>query len=342
MRNEIITDAKSRAGAPLKTLVVGVDSGFGRVKVAYRDSLKGAIKTDNFSSSLIIGREALDPTKTLYIDEVAHDTISDEKITDKGYITKENDYRITNMYRALYRVYKHTKTTNFIVGLGCSLDTYKSKDAVESLRKKALEKKEIKFREHGKEEVTLTIEDVFIQPETACSIFNLSKDINVNAINYIIDLGTLNSQIIRYQKAPDVAGARPRNFGYANIVKKISDKFRSSGKDFDEKTVEYFIENLSEQNKSIQKTINDYVVDEFLKEVLMNELIKAGVNLDIANLIFTGGTSARFANQIAKVFKDCKFTQNPLYASVIGMYMRTNKIYEDMLKNAVKTEEVSA
>ena len=65
MRNEIITDAKSRAGAPLKTLVVGVDSGFGRVKVAYRDSLKGAIKTDNFSSSLIIGREALDPTKTL-------------------------------------------------------------------------------------------------------------------------------------------------------------------------------------------------------------------------------------------------------------------------------------
>ena len=96
----------------------------------------------------------------------------------------------------------------------------------------------------------------------------MSKDINVNAINYIIDLGTLNSQIIRYQKAPDVAGARPRNFGYANIVKKISDKFRSSGKDFDEKTVEYFIENLSEQNKSIQKTINDYVVDEFLKEVL--------------------------------------------------------------------------
>ena len=68
----------------------------------------------------------------------------------------------------------------------------------------------------------------------------------------------------------------------------------------------------------------------------------SGVNLEISTLIFTGGTSARFANQIAKVFKVCKFTQNPLYASVIGMYMRTNKIYEDMLKNAVKTEEVSA
>lgn len=342
MKNEIITDAKSRVGAPLKTLVVGIDSGFGRVKVAYRDSIKGAIKTDNFSSSLIIGREALDPTKTLYIDEVAHDTITDEKITDKGYITKENDYSITNMYRALYRIYKNTKTTNFIVGLGCSLDTYKSKDAVESLRATALEKKQITFKEHGKEEVTLTIEDVFIQPETACSIFNLSKDINVNSINYIIDLGTLNSQIIRYQKAPDVANSRPRNFGYANIVKKISDKFRSQGKDYDEKVVEFFIENLDDQSKSIQKVINDYVIDEFLKEVLMNELIKAGVNLDIANLIFTGGTSARFANQIAKVFKGCKFTQNPLYASVIGMYMRTNKIYEDMLKNAVKTEEVSA
>ena len=81
MNNNQIVNAKSRVGAPLKTLVVGIDSGFGRVKIAYKDSVKGAIKTDNFSSSLIIGKEALDPTKTLYIDEIPHDTITDEKIT---------------------------------------------------------------------------------------------------------------------------------------------------------------------------------------------------------------------------------------------------------------------
>lgn len=343
MKNEIITDAKVRVGAPLKTLVVGIDSGFGKVKIAYKDSLKGAIKTDNFSSSLIINKEAVDPTKTLKINGIKCDTISDEKITDKGFITKENDYSIMNMYRALYKVYEHTKTTNFVIGLGCSLDTYKSKSAVESLRDKALKKRTITFEEVGKEVVELTIEDVFIQPESACAIFNMSKDVNPNAINYIVDLGTLNSQIIRYQKAPDVAGARPRNFGYASIVKKISDKFRSQGKDYNEKDVEFFIENLDVQSKNIQKVINDYMIDEFLKEVLMNELIKAGVNLEISTLIFTGGTSARFANQIAKVFKDCKFTQNPLYASVVGMYMRTNKIYEDILKNAKKDiEEVIA
>ncbi|MBQ8997805.1 MAG: hypothetical protein IJ086_03805 [Clostridium sp.] len=204
MKNEIITDAKSRVGAPLKTLVVGVDSGFGKVKIAYRDSAKGAIKIDNFSSSLIIGKKALDPTKTLKINGIDCDTISDEKITDKGFITKENNYSIMNMYRALYRVYQNTKTTNFIVGLGCSLDTYKSKDAIESLRNTALEHRTIIFEENGKEEVELTIEDVFIQSETACAIFNIEKDVNPNAINYIVDLGTLNSQIIRYQKAPDV------------------------------------------------------------------------------------------------------------------------------------------
>lgn len=332
MKNEIV-GAKPRLGAPLKTLVVGVDSGFGRVKVAYRDTAKGPIKTDSFSSSIIIGKEALDISKTLYINGKPYDTASDEKITDKGFITKENDYSITNMYRALYEVYKNTKTTNFVVGLGCSLDTYKSKDAIESLRKKALEVKELKFREQGKEEITLTIEDIFIQPETACSIFNMTSDVNVNAINYIVDLGTLNSQIIRYQKAPDVAGARPRNFGYANIVKKVSDKFRALGKDFDERTVEYFIENFDAQPKTIQKVINDYIIDEFLKQTLTDELIKSNVNLDIATLIFTGGTSARFATQISKVFKGCKFTQNPLYASVIGMYLRTNKLYEDILKS---------
>lgn len=343
MKNEIITDAKVRVGAPLKTLVVAVDSGFGKVKIAYKDSLKGAIKTDNFSSSLVIGREAVDPTQTLKINGIDCDTISDEKIVDKGFITKQNDYSIMNMYRALYKVYQNTKTTRFIVGLGCSLDTYKSKEAIESLRDRALEKTEITFKEFGKEEVTLYIEDVFIQPESACAIFNLPSDVNNNAINYIVDLGTLNSQIIRYQKAPDVANSRPRNFGYASIVKKISDKFRSLGKDYDEKIVEHFIENWDEQSKANQKIINDYIIDEFLKGVLMDELIKAGVNLDVATLIFTGGTSARFANQIVKVFKDCKFTQNPLYASVVGMYMRTNKIYEEVLKNAKKDiEEVIA
>lgn len=337
MNNEII-NAKSRVGAPLKTMVVGVDSGFGRVKIAYRDTPRGAIKTDILSSSLIINQEALDPTQTLYINDVPHDTITDSKITDKGFITKENDYSIANMHRALYKVYKNTKTKNYVVGLGCSLDTYKSKEAIESLRQKALEVRELRFREYGKEEVTITIEDVIIQPETACSIFNMDASINPNAINDIVDLGTLNSQIIRYQKAPDVASSRPRNFGYSNIVKKISDRFRSQGKNFDEKTVEYFIENLEEQPKAIQKVINDYMVDEFLKQTLMDELIKSGVNLDISTLIFTGGTSARFATQIKKVFKDCKFTQNPLYASVIGMFLRTNKIYEDRLKNAPKKE----
>lgn len=336
-----IINAKPRAGAPLKTMVVGVDSGFGRVKIAYRDSAKGKVKTDHFSSSLIIGQEALDTTKTLYINDIPHDTISDEKIVDKGFITKENEYSITNMYRALYRIYKYTKTTNFVVGLGCSLDTYKSKDAVKSLRDKALECREIRFRESGKDEVVLTIEDIFIQPETACSIFNMTKDVNPNAVNYIVDLGTLNSQIIKYQKAPDVANARPRNFGYANIVKKVSDKFRSKGKDFDEKTVEYFIENLDKQTKPIQKVITDYVTDEFLKEVLMNELIKSGVNLEVANLIFTGGTSARFATQISKAFKGCSFTQNPLFASVIGMFLRTEKIYNDKLKNQQKATTVT-
>lgn len=344
--NEII-NAKPRAGAPLKTMVVGIDSGFGRVKIAYKDSAKGKVKTDHFSASMVLGRESLDVEETLYINGVPCDVMADEKITDKGYITKENEYNITNMYRALYKIYQNTKTTNFVVGLGCSLDTYKSKDAVESLKAKALEHKEIKFSQIGKEDVILTIEDVFIQPETACSIFNLEKDVNPNAINYIIDLGTLNSQIIKYQKAPDVANSRPRNFGYASITKKIADKFRSLGKNFDEKTVEYFIENLDEQTSSIQKVIKSYIINEFLKETLTDELIKANVNLDVANLIFVGGTSARFATQIAKVFKDCKFAQNPLFANVIGMYLRTEKMYSNKLKNqqqktTVTENEVSA
>lgn len=323
-------DETVRKGAPLEKMFCGIDSGFGRVKVAYKDSTKGEIKVFNLESTIIINKQCLDIEKTVYINDIPCDTLSYNKISRTGNITKDNEYSIMNMYRAMYELYKRTKTTNFVIGLGASMDTYKSKEATQRLRNRALEKREIRVREHNQaEEVVLTIEDVVIQPECACAIFSLQ---NVDRLdeNYIVDLGTLNSLVMPYHKVPDVEGSVSREYGYDSIVKNIMVKLKGKGINVQEKQVERMIESLSKQDSSIQKIVNEYVIKEFLDKTIREQLKEAGYNKTLGHkLVFTGGTSARFEPHIRRVFKDAQFAKNPLYASVIGMYFRTQKQFEN-------------
>lgn len=341
MMNAVESDDKVRKGAPLQNLVCGIDSGFGKIKVAYRDTLKGEVKIFNLDATVTEG-ECVDIEKTIYINDEAYDTLSYNKLSKTGNITKDNPYSILNMYRGLYELHKRTKTTNFIVGLGCSMDTAQSEEAKKSLRDRALKLRQIKVREHGQQEVTLNIQEVFIQPEGACSIFNIDQNkINRLDDNYIVDLGTLNSCITPYHKVPNIKSAISREFGYDSIVRGIMVKLKSQGINTKEEQVERIIENLSKQDKSIQKIVNEYVIKEFLEKTLKSQLVEVGYNQILGHkLIFTGGTSARFAPHIKKVFKNAEFTINPLYSNVIGMYIRTENMWAEQQKN--HTENVGA
>lgn len=323
-----------RKGAPLEKMICGIDSGFGRIKVAYRDSLKGDVKIFCLESTLTIGQQCVDLDKTIYINGVACDTLTHNKLSKTGNITKDNEYSIMNMYRAMYELYKRTKTNKFVIGLGCSMDTYKSQDAIDSLKERALQFKEIKVREHGQQEVTLYIEDVEIQAEGACSIFNMPTEVNRLDDNIIVDLGTLNSAFIPYHKIPNVKNSHSSECGYDWIVKNLMVKFKGQGVNVKEEQVERIIESLPKQNKEVQKIVNEYIIKEFLEVTIKKELNEVGYSPLLGHkLIFTGGTSARFAPHIKKVFKDALFTSNPLYASVIGMYLRTYNSYMDKKNN---------
>lgn len=328
-------DEKARKGAPLEKMICGIDSGFGRIKVAYRDSVKGDIKAFSLESTLTIGKECEDLDKTLYINGVACDTLSHSKLTKTGNITKDNDYSIMNMYRALYELYKRTKSSTFIIGLGCSMDTYKSKEMTEKLRVRAMKKDKITVREHGQEEVTLYIEDVVMQPEGACAIFSMPDEVNRLDDNIIVDLGTLNSQFIPYSKVPSIEDAYSSECGYDFIVRNLVTKFKGKGINIKESRVEMAIENLSEEKKEVQKIINEYIIKDFLGTTFPKELKEVGYSELLGQkLIFVGGTSARFAPHIKKVYKDAIFAKDPFFASVIGMYLRTYKSYMD--KKVVK------
>ena len=324
------SNEKVRRGAPLNKIVCGIDSGFGRIKVVYKDSTKGDIKVFCLESTLTINQKCVDLEKTIYINGVPYDTLSHNKLSKTGNITKDNDYSITNMYRAMYELYKRTKVDTFVIGLGCSFDTYKSEEAKTNLRNRAMKKKSITVKEHNGELVTLHIEDVEIQPEGACSIYNMPKEVDRLGDNIIADLGTLNSAFTPYHKVPHINEAHSSECGYDWIVKNLAVKFKGLGINVKEEQVERIIENLSEQKKEVQKIVNEYIINDFLKKDIKRELKEVGYNELLGQkLIFTGGTSARFAPHIKKVFKDAIFTTNPLYASAIGMYLRTYQNYQE-------------
>lgn len=326
-------DEKVRKGAPLQTIVCAIDSGYGKIKVAYKDSLKGEVKVFNLESTIAEGM-CVDVSKTIYIENKAYDTLSYNKLSKTGNITKDNELSILNMYRGMFELYKRTKVTNFVIGLGCSMDTAQSEDAKKSLRDRATKLREVKIREHGEQDVVLRIEEVIIQPEGACSIFNVDKSkVDRMDDNYIVDLGTLNSCITPYHKVPNIKNAVSKEFGYDFIVKGAMVKLKSLGYNVREEQVERMIENLPKQDKVIQKAINEFVIKEFLEKTLKTQLIEVGYNEVLGHkLVFTGGTSARFSQHIMKVFKNAVFTTNPLYSNAIGMYIRTENIWTELQK----------
>lgn len=312
---------KARKGAPLKKFIVGIDSGFGQVKVAYTDKVDGEPELFTFSSRIEINEHDVIVENTMYINEVPHNLNSNKKAVQRDYITKENPYTIANMHRAMFEIAKRTgfTTKKFVIGLGCSLDTYRDVEVRERFRGLALKEKKVKFEYKGRK-VTLEIEDVIVQPETICSVYNV-QNFNKNEINWLIDLGTQNSQIVKYYKSPDLENCRPRDFGYQSIVRALQDEYRALGKALDEDRIETIIE-----NKRDKDVIDNYIINKFLEGTIKRELKAVKVDLDLDTLIFTGGTSLRFKKQIKQVFKKALFANNELYSNVLGMFARTRAL----------------
>ena len=295
-------------------------------------------------------------------------------------LSKNNKYTIANLHRALYSVSKATnfKTTKFFAGIGCSLDTFKDKELVEKLREEVLKETKLEIEYEGNK-VVLEIVGVSVQPETVCSAF-VSKQYDPSRTCVLIDLGTLNSQLITLMAngAPDILGSRTRDFGYHSIVTALEGEYRKSEikrtslqieeaieliargyeqipsqvraqiediyrkdkkttsedkikmeKDI-EKQTKRMINKYLEENDLLkeEEIINNFVVNNFLKGIITEELNEMNTNLNRDKLIFTGGTSHRFRKQILEVFPRATFVEDPFFANAKGMYARMMNEYK--------------
>lgn len=386
MKNtKTIDDVKIKTGQALEVIPVLADNGWGYDKVVFSDKVDfNSIKEFAFKSNIAMNEEAIYQENTFVVNGRKINTTSNTKAVvhakKEHILSKNNKYTIANLHRALYSVSKATnfKTTKFFAGIGCSLDTFKDKELVEKLREEVLKETKLEIEYEGNK-VVLEIVGVSVQPETVCSAF-VSKQYDPSRTCVLIDLGTLNSQLITLMAngAPDILGSRTRDFGYHSIVTALEGEYRKSEikrtslqieeaieliargyeqipsqvraqiediyrkdkkttsedkikmeKDI-EKQTKRMINKYLEENDLLkeEEIINNFVVNNFLKGIITEELNEMNTNLNRDKLIFTGGTSHRFRKQILEVFPRATFVEDPFFANAKGMYARMMNEYK--------------
>lgn len=390
MKNtKTINDVKIKTGQALEIIPVMADNGWGYDKVVFSDKVDfNSIKEFAFKSNIAMDEDAIYKENTFEINGRKINTTSNTKAVvhakKEHILSKNNKYTIANLHRALYFVSKATnfKTTKFFAGIGCSLDTFKDANLVAKLKEEVLKEPKLKIDFEGNQ-VELEIVGVSVQPETVCSAF-VSKEYDPSRTCILVDLGTLNSQLIVLMAngAPDIANSRTRDFGYHSIVTALEGEYRKSeirrnalqieeaieliAKGYEqipaqvrtqiegiykkdkritpedkvkmekdiEKQTKKMINKYLEENDLLkeEEIINNFIINEFLKKIITEELNEMDVNLKRDKLIFTGGTSHRFRQQILEVFPKATFVEDPFFANAKGMYARMMNDYKTFLK----------
>lgn len=326
---EIIKEKKG------EVLIVSIDCGKGYVKICFEVPNRQKMKLEKtFIESRVSFGES-ETSETVYINGEPHAFKDGERVVELGHKTKHEKEHKSLMHYALYEVLKTTGISNFKVVLGCSLDTYRNKVKVASLRDFMLEEKDINIKV-GKFDVDFKILDLVIQPETLTSIY--SSNIKFSQENaFMIDIGTLNSQIIPIELGrPMLNNTRVDDLGYDNIIKAISQSFNDLDPSgwYEFATIKSYIEgNKSEElfDAGIDEYFGKYCNDlkKKLRELKCNKFSK---------IIFTGGSSSRFEKHIMKHLIDeesfkkenVSFVKDPFFANVVGMYLKGSKLLQEV------------
>lgn len=330
------------------TIIVGVDCGFKQVKLSFE--YQGKVNNITFSSNVEEG-ESDDMFGTFYLNGVAYNTKTNKKLTQTTNKNKDNNYTLVNLYRALFEISKLTgfKVKDFVIGIGSSIDTYRSEKAKELFKKNILKVnkaniKHVWLNENEEEEfinVELRILDAYIQPETLSSIYNV-KNFNPQEPNLIVDLGGLNNQVVELQGVAKIDSAVCGDKGFDYLVKEIYKECRAQNIDITLELIEFYINNLEtykdNEKVSVKKRIEiiqDCILN-YLQEI-KKDMITVTVDIDVYNQVFCGGTVDILKPYILKVFPEAIFPQNLLFANSLGMFIRAKYSYTNLLKELSKS-----
>ena len=323
-------------------VLVGIDAGFKNVKCAF--GINYDVKTDIFASAIEKGEsDTFDAVDTFYVNDQHYNTATRKNLKDvTGSKTKNNEMIYANMARALFRISKslNFEKTKFIVSLGCSIATYRDLEAREQYRQDFLKNRTIKVKSHWTnpktaqveyKEIELEILDVLPAPEGISGIYNV-PDLKAKKPYALIDLGGYNSQVTEFQGKPNLDSAVCGCSGFDVLVETLVDKCANSSVCDNVALIENCVnemndykENPSQEMQKIIEIIEKYIREDYVENVIKASILKANMKLGIYTPIFLGGTSKTLKPYLNEAFPDALYPDDMIYASAIGMYVRTKR-----------------
>lgn len=323
-------------------VLAGIDAGFKNVKYAYE--INNDVKTGMFASAIELGEaDTCDAIDTFFVNGQPYNTATRKNLKDvAGSKTKNNQMVYANMARAMFEISKalNFTKTKFIVSLGCSIATYRDQEAKEQYRQDFLKNKTIKVKSHWTnpetalieyKEIELEILDVLPAPEGVSGVYNV-PDLKPTKPYALIDLGGYNSQITEFQAKPNFETAICGCNGFDVLVETLVDKCANANLCDNTALIENCInemdeykENKNEEMQKIIQTIEKYIREDYVENVIKASILKANMKLGIYTPVFLGGTAKILKLYLTEAFPDALYPDDMIYASAIGMYVRTKK-----------------
>ena len=84
-------------------------------------------------------------------------------------------------------------------------------------------------------------------------------------------------------------------------------------------------ENKNEEMQKIIQMIEKYIREDYIENVIKASILKANMKLGIYTPVFLGGTAKILKPYLTEAFPDALYPQDMIFASAIGMYVRTKK-----------------
>ena len=325
-----------------KVKEVGVDCGFGNVKVAtfiFKKDEQGKIIREEwlhiFPSRF--KRLTSESTESIHLNNEAYSFIDGELIVNNGHASKENEDTRVLLWKALYDVYLETGDTTFNICMNAALDSHK-KDEGRSIMEKMLEVKTIVVKERFKKEVELTINNLECFPECLVGGATAGKDqINLREEEVImIDFGTYNMQgIYVLNGSPKYNRSFATQFGMDHIYRALANiiKVEERGLSTPE-AMQLYLEKTATGKAKIIPRVDDLIMSYLINEIfseLDKELDMIKPSLYCKILLGGGGsiTLQRFLDAKFIEDKDKIYLKKSVFANAIGLLGKAVRLFNE-------------
>ena len=287
---------------------------------------KALIKTEEGTGKKISFRTKMDST----LEDRANDAkscvfeyngdkvlIGEEAETADYEKSKAKNIHKYSTYAAIAQLVEDGDTVG--VAIGCPLSIYNNVEERKAYKEFMIDKGKISVILNGKSK-TFTIDKTIVCPEGSGIIYKNPAKYK-NSLVGIIDIGGLNSNCCIYDRlTPVKSTCVTTNLG-ANIMRnELKQKLNST---FPEVNIsEWQMEDIiSKGYIKSRKEESAVIISEFLQKhvnAILQECVKAGWDINNIDLIFVGGGSKLFENEIKKMIPDAEISATAEWDNVEG------------------------